>query len=177
MTRYITSANGLTSFSVITNSLKHYIGSLTWSRSTSERLPVNCFSKRQKSKYFNRTIAAVGTAPAEALTAPPPSPLQTVFGLVPPPLPAITLFNSGSAMVSVWGSLMDYTFLLCDVCLPSNKSLQCKVSNTLHKVQQATSLTARPTHHCLTHISLLPHNHINTPTQSCQAGSTTLLLC
>ena len=25
------------------------------------------------------------------------------------------------------------------------------------------SLPARPPHHCLTHISLLPHNHINTP--------------
>ena len=33
----------------------------------------------------------------------------------------------------------------------------------LGSVMNSTSLPARPPHHCLTHISLLPHNHINTP--------------
>ena len=44
-----------------------------------------------------------------------------------------------------------------------------------------SSLPARPPHHCLTHISLLPHNHINTPhTSPARQGAPSLpriLLC
>ena len=37
------------------------------------------------------------------------------------------------------------------------------VGGAVFKVIFFNSLPARPPHHCLTHISLLPHNHINTP--------------